>query len=141
MLKILIPLDGSESSLRSIDHLIGSLAWYKPPVEIHLLNVQHPLHGEVGMFLDSGQIRDFHREEGLKALEQARQKLDAAGVAYQFHIGVGDPAEVIVQYAREKGCGEIVMGARGLGSLASLLLGSVASKVIQLSEVPVLLVK
>jgi nucleotide-binding universal stress UspA family protein len=141
MQKLLVPVDGSENAAHVIDHLATRLTWYKPPVEIHLLNVQHPLHGEVGMFLDSGQIRDFHRDEGLKALEPARQKLDSLGVAYQFHIGLGDPAEVIVQYAREKGCGEIVMGARGFGSLASMLLGSVASKVIQLSEVPVVLVK
>lgn len=141
MLKLLVPVDGSENSVRMIDHLLTRMGWFKGPAEIHLLNVQHPVHGEVGMFLDSGQIRDFHREEGLKALEAVRRKLDGAGLAYQCHIGVGEPAEVIVQYAREKGCGEIVLGARGLGSLASLLLGSVASRVIQLSDVPVLVVK
>lgn len=141
MLKLLVPVDGSESSIRAIDHLLARVDWFKGPVEIHLLNVQHPLHGEVGMFLDSGQIRDFHREEGLKALGAARRKLDGAGIAHEFHIGVGDPAEVILQYAREKDCGEIVMGTRGLGTIASLLLGSVASRIIQTSEVPIVLVK
>ncbi|MGZ8216125.1 universal stress protein [Methylomagnum sp.] len=141
MLKILVPVDGSENSLRVADHLITKTGWLKGPVEIHLLNVQHPLHGEVGMFLDGAQIRDYHHDEGLKALEAARAKLDGAGVEYQFHIGLGDPAEVIAQYALEKDCDEIIMGARGLDSIAARLLGSVVSEVLQLADAPVVLVK
>lgn len=141
MLKILVPVDGSENSLRVADHLMTKTTWFKEPAEIHLLNIQHPLHGEVGMFLDSAQVREYHHDEGLKALAETRAKLDAAGVAYHFHIGLGDAAEVIAQYALEKDADEIVMGAQGLGSIASRLLGSVVSKVIQLVDVPVVLVK
>ena len=69
------------------------------------------------------------------------QKLDAARVKYHYHIGVGEESETIVKYAREKGCDQIFMGTRGLGSISGLLLGSVATKVIHLSPVPVLLAK
>ncbi|HYE35739.1 universal stress protein [Methylocaldum sp.] len=141
MLKMLVPVDGSENSVRAVDHVLKKVAWYKDPLEIHLLNVQYPLHGEVRMFLDNEKVRSFHHDEGVKALESARKLLDSARVPYVFHIGVGNPAEVIVQYAKEKGCDQIVMSARGLGSVAALLMGSVATKVIHLSEVPVLLVK
>lgn len=141
MLTILVPLDGSDNSVRVADHLTTKLSWFKEPVEVHLLNVQHPLHGEVGLFIDQSQIREYHHDEGIKALEAARAQLDRAGVAYRFHIGVGDPAEVIAHYAREKKCDEIVMGAGSLSSIASRLLGSVASKVVQLADVPVVLVK
>lgn len=141
MLKILVPVDGSENSIRVADHLITKVGWLKEPMEIHLLNVQHPLHGEVGMFLDGAQIRDYHHDEGLKALADVRAKLDGAGVAYHCHIGLGEPAEVIAQYALEKDCDEIVMGAQGLDSIASRLLGSVVSKVLELADVPVVLVK
>jgi nucleotide-binding universal stress UspA family protein len=48
---------------------------------------------------------------------------------------------VIADYARDEGCALIVMGTRGLGSIANMLLGSVATKVIHLAEVPVLLIK
>jgi len=141
MPNLLVPVDGSESALRAIAQVVARIRWYQPPVQVHLLNVQHPLHGDVGRFIDSGQIRDYHRDEGLKILEPARKALDAAGIPYEFHIGLGDPAEVIVQYANEKECSEIVIGARGVGSLASLFLGSVTTKVIQLSDIPILLVK
>ena len=141
MLKMLVPVDGSENSVRSIDYLIQWLARLSEPVDIHLINVQHALHGEVGMFLSSEQIRSYHHDEGVKALAVARQKLDEANLDYTVHIGIGDPAEVVIQYAREKNCDQIVMSTRGLGKIASLLLGSVASKIIQLSDVPVLLTK
>jgi hypothetical protein len=70
----------------------------------------------------------------------ATWKLDAAGVPYVHHISVGDPAEVIAEFAKQKGCDQIVMGTRGLGA-TGLLLGSVTTKLIHLSDVPVLLVK
>lgn len=141
MLKILVPVDGSENALRVADHLITKTGWFKGPLEIHLLNVQHPLHGEVGMFIDSAQIRDYHHDEGLKALADVRARLDGAGVEYDYHIGLGDPAEVIAQYALEKDCDEIIMGSQGMDSIASRLLGSVVTKVLELADAPVVLVK
>lgn len=141
MLKFLLPVDGSETSLRAVDHLLRKLQWYREGVEVHLLNVQHALSGDVSMFVDKEQIRQYHHDQGMEALAPARQKLDAGGVAYVLHIGIGDPAHVIAHYAREKGVDQIVMGTRGLGSVGSLLLGSVATKVLHLSAVPVLLVK
>jgi len=74
-------------------------------------------------------------------LQPARAKLDAAGLKYQCHILVGEPAEKIVQYARENGCEQIFMGTHGRGAVSKVLLGSVASKVVALSDVPVVLVK
>ncbi len=142
MLKLLVPVDGSDNAVRLVEYLARQwLPRLAEAVDLHLINVQPALHGEVGMFLSRDQIRSYHHDEGIKALQVARDRLDAAGLAYAFHIGVGDPAETIVQFAREKQCDQIVMGTRGLGKLASLVLGSVASRVIQLAEVPVMLIK
>jgi nucleotide-binding universal stress UspA family protein len=141
MLKLLLPTDGSAASDRAVEKLLGCLGWYQQPAEIHLLNVQHSLHGDVSAFVDPHEVRDYHRDEGMKALQSARARLDAASVAYVHHIGVGDPAATIVKYAEKTGCDQIVMGPRGLGSLSSLLLGSVTLKVLSLSQVPVLLLR
>ena len=141
MLKILLPVDGSDTSNKAVVDFIKLLGWYKETPEIHLLNVQLPLHGDVSMFIGKENIAQYHQEEGLKGLQAARDLLELAGIACQFHIVVGDPAEMIVRYAAEKQCSQIVIGPRGLGAVKGLLLGSVASKVMQLSIVPVLLVK
>lgn len=142
MLKMLVPVDGSASSDRAVDHLIRKSSRFKDPVEIHLLTVQPPIvSGNVRMFISHEQINEYYQEEGLKALKPARDKLDAAGLKYVFQIGLGDPAEVIARYAREKACDQIFMGTRGMGSISNLLLGSVATKVIHFADVPVVLVK
>ena len=54
---------------------------------------------------------------------------------------MGDPAQMIVRYGAEKQCDQIVIGPRKLGAVKGLLLGSVASKVMQLSKIPMLLMK
>ena len=141
MLKLLVPVDGSENSVRLAEYLVKWLQRLAEPAEVRLINVQPALHGEIGMFLSKEQIRNYHHDEAIQALQAARDRLDQAHVPYTFHISVGDPAEVIVQFAREQQCDQIVMGTRGMGKFASLLLGSVASKVIQLAEIPVMLIK
>jgi nucleotide-binding universal stress UspA family protein len=143
MLRLLVPVDGSESSGRAVDHLIKHLGWFKGEVEIHLLNVQHqiPYGNRVSSAIGHDKLAQYHQEEGMAALKIATQKLDAAQLKYHYHIGVGSEAEVICQYVKEKNCDQIFMGTRGLGSVSNLVLGSVATKVIHLSPVPVLLVK
>jgi nucleotide-binding universal stress UspA family protein len=141
-LKFLLAVDGSDASCRTVDHVIQLLAWYKPPVEIQLLNVQLPiLSGNVKSFIRRDQLEGYYRDEGQVALKAARERLDKAAAKYAFHIGIGAPAQVIVEYAKKFRCDQICIGTRGLGSVASLLLGSVATKVIHLAPCPVLLVK
>jgi Universal stress protein UspA and related nucleotide-binding proteins len=57
------------------------------------------------------------------------------------HRHVGDPGTLINEVAAATGCDLIVMGARGLGSHTGALLGSVAARTLQLSRVPVLVVR
>lgn len=141
MLKFLLPADGSDISNRAVGEFIKLIDWYKEAPEIHLLNVQFPLRGNVPMFIDKENIDLYYQEEGMKELQSARELLDRAGIVYRFHITVGTPPDMILRYAEEINCDQIIIGPRGLGAVKGILLGSVASKVIQLSKVPVLLIK
>lgn len=141
MLRILVAVDGSESSDRAVSHLLKKLGWYKEGAEIHLLNVQSALPTDVSRFISAEQLEGFHRERGEEALASARGILDGAKVAYLTHIGIGEPAHVIAHYANERKIDQIVMGTRGLGSVAGLVMGSVTTKVLSLTDVPVLLIK
>jgi nucleotide-binding universal stress UspA family protein len=141
MFRILVAVDGSESSDRAVAHLLKKLDWYKEKVEVHLLNVQAALPSDVSRFITADQLDGFHREQGAAALASAKSVLDGAKVAYVTHIGIGEPAHVIAHYAKEKDIDQIVMGTRGLGSVVGLVMGSVTMKVVSLTDVPVLLIK
>ena len=65
MLKVLIPVDGSDISLRAVAHAVQKAALYKDPVEIHLLNVQRPFPGTIRGVKE--QADQHHREEGADA--------------------------------------------------------------------------
>jgi nucleotide-binding universal stress UspA family protein len=139
MLRVLMPVDGSENSLRAVEFMIRKGPLYKEALELHLLNVQHALPGTIRGVHELAERH--HHDEGIKALATAREALDAAGLKYLYHISVGDSGEVIAHFVREKKIEQVVMGTRGLGSVANMLLGSVANKVLHLVDVPVLLVK
>ena len=142
MRKLLLPVDGSDHSLSAVRHVI-KLHRNNEPLEIHLLNVQPPVRGDVTAFVPQEVVDDFHIEEGEKALVAARKLLDDAGVPYKKHIHVGNAAEVIAHMARDLRCDEVIMGTHGFGTVAQVLLGSVSHEAIHQMDpkIPVTLIK
>ncbi|MCC7462476.1 MAG: universal stress protein [Gammaproteobacteria bacterium] len=142
MLTMLIAIDGSRYSERAVDYALQRAAATRDGARVHLLNVQVPLAGvNVKLFISQESQQAYYREEGLAVLAAPRQRLTEAGIECEHHIGVGDPGQVIVEYARSKRCDEVVMGTHGRGVLAGAVLGSVAQKVVHLAAMPVVLVK
>jgi nucleotide-binding universal stress UspA family protein len=142
MLKALLPIDGSGHSLGAVKHTI-KLVKDREPLEVHLLNVQPPMHHDVTMFVSGDAVKDFHKEEGEKALAPARRLLDDGGVTYTPHIVVGHTAHAITAWAKTLHCDKVIMGTRGHGAVTHLLLGSVTHDTIHLMDpgIPVTLVK
>jgi nucleotide-binding universal stress UspA family protein len=138
--RILVPVDGSENAARAVAHAIALLKAGQAG-ELHLLNVQRPVSGDVATFVGQAPIKEFHREEGMKALAGAIAQCEQAGVACIEHIGVGAPGPIVAAFVEELGCDQIVMGTRGLGAAGGLIMGSVANDVVRHAKVPVTLVK
>lgn len=143
MKRVLLPIDGSECALRGVALVLSKRALYLSPeaMEIHLVNVQAPFSHDVSRFASHDQTAAFHREQSDFALKAACALLDEAGVKYACHREVGKVAEVITDLAKSLHCDQIVMGTHGRGALKEFLMGSITLKVVQLSEVPILLVK
>ena len=139
MLKVLVPVDGSENCNRVVRHVIKLAGELKEPLEIHLLNVQHPLPGTIKGVGE--QAKQFHQEEGLAALANARKILDDVKFKYTHHISVGEVGPAVAQLVEDLKCDQVVMGTRGMNSIANMMLGSMATKVLHLVNVPVLLIK
>jgi nucleotide-binding universal stress UspA family protein len=138
--KILVAVDGSDHIDRVLDCVIDIVGGHRP-LELILLNAQpKPEEWQTHGMAKEGIDQHLH-ELGERALRPAGDKLQRAGIAFKRRVDLGEPAETIVRVAGEEGCDLIVMGTRGLGSLAGLLLGSVAIKVLHLTTVPLTLVK
>lgn len=137
----LVPIDGSEISLHATAWIIKHAEEWREAPRIHLVNVQAALPNDIGRFIDAETIREFHLEAGMAALAAPRDKLAAAGLAAELHVLLGDAAATITAFADSHGCTQILIGTRGHSGLAGTLLGSVAMKVVHLSNVPVLLIR
>ncbi len=141
MRKLLAPVDGSSNSDRAVRHVIA-LAGLCPSMEVLLLNVQPEIDDlQVRRFMKKEELEAMGVSKGGDALRSARALLDAAGLRYTPQVLIGPPAETIARVALEQNCDGIVMGTRGLGAVAGILLGSVTSRVVHLADMPVTLVK
>src|SRR3989344_7575299 len=134
-------VDGSASSENAARYLIGFVRDVGV-MEIHMLNVQARAEdGEAKRFLREDELATMALEYSQAALASTKAILDAAGIAYTTHIEHGEVATTIARMTRALGCDQVVMGTHGRGVLEGLLLGSVATKVLHLVNVPVTLVK
>jgi len=140
---VLLAVDGSENSAQAVRYLIGVREDLRQPdtLDVHLLNVQRPVSGEVSRFVPGQTLKEYHLEGSELALAPARALLDAAGVKYREHRRVGEPAQSIAEVANETGSDLVIMGTRGMGGVAAGLIGSVAQAAVAQCAVPVLLVK
>jgi len=141
--RILLAVDGSEHAAHAVRHVIALGKNLRKPrtLDVHLLNVQRPVSGDVATFVAGETLDDYYRERSEKALAPARKLLAAAHIAPHEHRRVGDPGPSISKVAQAEGCDHIVMGARGLGTHTGALLGSVARSTVENAAMPVLLVK
>ena len=141
-MKILIPVDDSDMSRHAIE-LAARLGHAAAPTEAVLLNVRElpELRGEISP-LDYAAIERAQCEVQQRVLAKALEHAQRAGIkSASVQATQGFPAEDIVRLAREHGAEHIVMGTHGRGVARSILMGSVAQRVVHLSPVPVTLVK
>ena len=141
MPKILVPVDGSTSADHAVAHVVSMAKGGAAP-EVHLFHVQLPLDLKgIPDIEKPGLIGRLGFDDADHAFANAKKLLTQAGVPYSARTATGDPAQEIALYADVNACDQIVMGSRGLGLIKSLVLGSVATKVLHLVTIPVTLVR
>ena len=143
MSKILLPVDGSESALQAVKHAI-KLAGGRGEIKVNLLHVHYePVRfGAVAPQVTPEQMKEIEHEVAGPVFGEPEKLLREAGIGFEREVRAGrDIALVIAKRAEELGCDAIVMGSHGGGSLAKMLLGSTATKVVHVAKIPVTLVK
>lgn len=141
--KILMPTDGSDVSLAAAEPAVELARLAGAPLLVVYVQEPYPYTG-IGEASSAGLNEHLAQGQRLAAMafDRVRQLADGKGVRTETAVLEGSvPAERIVEAARAGGADQIVMASRGRTGAARLLLGSVAARVLDLSDVPVLIVK
>lgn len=135
--KILVPLDGSQNSIRGLDKAI-SIA-QESGASITGFYVFHlPLAAGIKY---TAKMKEEAQKKAAKAIGPAMKKAEKAGASFKYQTGGGHTGSEIVKFAEKNKYDMIVIGARGMGATKEAFLGSTSNYVMHKSKVPVLVVK
>ena len=142
-MRILLAVDGSEQSYdaaRGLEHLAPA----ERVIVLHALDVLLPVYPTMvpEAVRELRVIVERHmREEGARLLDRIATILSPRAGKVTTRMESGSPAELIVTIAREERIDLIVLGARGVGPMHELVLGSVSHRVLTHAPCPALVVK
>ncbi len=141
-MKLLLATDGSQTSIDAAQFVIGLVGKLSEPAAVTLISV----HEDAALrharrFVSKEAIDDYLRQLSEEDLAETRKILDEAAVRHDHIIRTGHVAAEIARAAEQGGFDIVVLGSKGRSALKDLLIGSVAKRVIEISKVPVLLVR
>jgi len=141
-MKILLPIDGSKSSLHAAKYVAKLAKNSRSPAIVTLVSV----HDDAGLshvkqFVAKSVVDEYLREVSEKELKAAQKVLDTARVKHNIAIKRGHIADEIIALANKDKVDLIVMGAKGRSGFLDVLMGSVAQRVSSIAKQPVLLIK
>jgi nucleotide-binding universal stress UspA family protein len=119
------------------------LAWFRETPKIDLVYVHLPLRPIgtlLGTPLSHETLNRYYREEAQAHLVEPKRLLHEASLSYETHLLIGEPVLEIRKFAETHKSDLIVIGSRGMGAIGNLLLGSTASKILHLANIPVVVV-
>jgi len=137
---IMIAVDGSSESLQAVREALTLIA-RGLRAEVALVNVQEPATLLQLATRDADAIAAAAVEAGENLMSAAAALLDAEGVGYSMEVVMGEPGAMLVDMAEELGADMVIMGARGMGAVKSVIVGSVSKAVITHCSRPVLVVR
>lgn len=137
--KILLAVDGSERALHAA-RVAADLARAMKSKELRIVVSYEsipPYLGEPNM----QYAIDARMKDAQSVLEKAIKEVGKTPGEVHSELLEGSPAETIIEVAATRQSDLIVMGSRGLGRLAGLVLGSNSQKVVSHAPCPVLIVR
>ena len=137
---VVVPTDGSKGSIKALMYAIDFAK--KIDGELILVNVQPNFASpNVKKFFNKKDVEEYTQMLADEALEPIKAIMEESGVPYQVKVRVGLAKVEICQEAEETKAELIVMGYRGLGAVAGVVLGSVSYGVLHESPCPVTIVR
>lgn len=140
-MKILVPVDGSPYTKRMLAYLTAHDEWLGGSHQYTLLHVAAAVPPRAAAALDKSVLLEHYAEESEKVFKPIRTFFNKQKITADFVAKVGPAADTIVAVAAKGKYDLLMMGSHGHGLLGNLVLGSVTTKVMAGSEVPVLVIR
>jgi nucleotide-binding universal stress UspA family protein len=141
-MKILLAVDGSAYTKRMLAYVAAHDEWLGEHHEYTIVTAVPAVTPRAAAVIDKETLKAYYEEEAEKTLKAVRTFFKRQVKApVQFVVKVGHPAEQISGVANKAKPDLLIMGSHGHGSLGNLVMGSVATKVLAHTKVPVLLVR
>ncbi len=140
-MRILLAVDGSAVSTRAAKHAAMLYKQFAVKPELFVLFADEPILSGFAAHLGAEGVKAYHAENVQSALKAARAIFRRAGVPFSEHTSFGMPAQTILKAVSSLKCELLIMGSHGRGAFKSLVLGSVATKVLSLCKVPLTIVR
>jgi len=140
-MNILLAVDGSAFTKKMLAYLATHDELFNTGNRYPLLTVNPQLPPRARAAVGKELVETYHREEAEKVLAPVTKFLLRHGIDAKTMSKVGHAGEIISKTADSGQFDMVVMGSHGHGTLANLVMGSVATQVLAHSKVPVLLVR
>lgn len=137
MKTILIATDGSAGAQAAVDEGLDFAE--ETGATVLFVAIRQPSNPVLGdPYRQQSLSKEFARLR--PALQKAVAEAESRGIHADYDLLEGDPEERILELARTRDVDLIVIGSRGLGAAASVILGSVSKRVLHDADRPVLVV-
>ena len=137
--KILVPVDGSAISSKTVDAIIARKERFPVPLTLlHVVDLDRLAYRMIPDF-QLAMIREQAQRAGQQLLDGYRERFERAGMATELRLEFGSPRELICRIADEEGFELLILGRRGLGEIRDVLFGSVVNDALHDVRCPVLL--
>ena len=141
-MNILIAADGSEYTTRAAEYVASQPVWLKEGSRLHVFHAEPPVtSSRARAVLGAEAVDSYYRHECEAALAPAEKVLREKNIPFLSAYAVGSVPEEIQKYAEKNAIDMIVMGSHGHTALRNLVLGSIATKILASTTVPVLIVR
>ena len=140
-MKILLAVDGSAFTKKMLAYLTTHLDLFSGDIEYTALTVHGALPPRARAAVGREIVETYYAEEAAKVLDPVVKFLTRHKLNVTTLSKVGNAGELIAKTAESGKFDLVIMGSRGHGALGSLVMGSVATKVLASCGTPVLLVR
>lgn len=140
-MKIFVPVDGSENSLRALEYLKiqSRLPWENPEVQVFFSIL--PVPGRIYAHETAEELASYYEQEAQRVFKRVKGVLEGSTVKPHYAYGIGEIVETLDKAIADYQPDLVIIGSHGRGALRSFLFGSISNSLLATTNCPMLVIR